>query len=352
MNDDAGATMASTATLAPADQALVDAIAAGPHDARRRAVAKAITLLESTRGAHRRRADALLAALPVPARPALRIGISGVPGVGKSTFIESLGLGLLARGHRVAVLAVDPSSSLSGGSILGDKTRMERLSVDERAFVRPSPSGGTLGGVAAAPREAIRVVEAAGFDVVVVETVGIGQSEAAVAGMTDLFLLMQLPNAGDDLQAIKKGVLELADLVVVNKADLDPAAAARAVGQLESALQLAAGRAGAAARPRVLATSATDAAQVRIVADAALAWADARRASGAIGRRRERQSRAWLQERIDAGLAERFRAHPAVQALLPATLAEVDAGRLPVSVAARRLLGAFAGAPDAENGND
>jgi len=352
LSDDAGATMASTAALAPADQALVDAIAAGPHAARRRAVAKAITLLESTRGEHRRRADALLAALPVPPQPALRIGISGVPGVGKSTFIESLGLELLGRGHRVAVLAVDPSSSLSGGSILGDKTRMERLSVDERAFVRPSPSGGTLGGVAAATREAIRVVEAAGFDVVVVETVGIGQSEAAVAGMTDLFLLMQLPNAGDDLQAIKKGVLELADLVVVNKADLDPAAAARAVGQLESALQLAAPREGAANRPRVLATSAIDAAQVRAVADAALAWADARRLAGAISRRREKQSRAWLQERIDAGLAERFRAHPDVRALLPATLAEVDAGRLPVSVAARRLLGAFAPDPGADNHDD
>jgi len=347
-------TMAPTAPLPPADQALVDAIAAGPAEVRRRAMAKAITLLESKRAEHRRRADALLAALPVPAEPALRIGISGVPGVGKSTFIECLGLELVARGHRVAVLAVDPSSRLSGGSILGDKTRMERLSVDEAAFVRPSPSGGTLGGVAAATREAIRVVEAGGFDVVIVETVGVGQSEAAVAGMTDLFLLMQLPNAGDDLQAIKKGVLEMADLVVVNKADLDPSAAARAVGQLESAMQLAAPREGASGqRPRVLATSAIDPARVRLVADAAATWAAERRASGAMLRRRERQARAWLQERIDAGLAERFRADPRVQALLPATLAEVDAGRLPVSVAARRLLGAFVGTDaDAENSDD
>ena len=221
-----GATMATTAPLQAADLGLFLDICAGNGERQRRAVAKAITLLESTRADHRERADALLAALPVPAEPALRVGISGVPGVGKSTFIETLGLELIAQGHRVAVLAVDPSSSLSGGSILGDKTRMERLSVHERAFVRPSPSGGTLGGVAAATREAIRVVEAAGYDVVIVETVGIGQSEAAVAGMTDLFLLMQLPNAGDDLQAIKKGVLELADLVVVNKADLDPGAAA------------------------------------------------------------------------------------------------------------------------------
>ncbi|MCE9661329.1 MAG: methylmalonyl Co-A mutase-associated GTPase MeaB [Burkholderiales bacterium] len=339
------------ATLAAADQSLCDDVSAASGERQRRAVAKAITLLESTRADHRERADALLAALPVPAAPALRVGISGVPGVGKSTFIETLGLVLIAQGHRVAVLAVDPSSKLSGGSILGDKTRMERLSVHERAFVRPSPSGGTLGGVAAATREAIRVVEAAGYDLVVVETVGVGQSEAAVAGMTDLFILMQLPNAGDDLQAIKKGVLELADLVVVNKADLDPAAAARAVGQLESAMRMASPREGAAGRPRVLATSAIDAAQVGAVWAAAAAWAAERSASGAIARRRETQSRAWLWERVDAGLAERFRAHPAVQRMLPAMLEGVDAGRLPVSVAARRLLRAFAGEPDADNGH-
>ncbi|MEP7303706.1 MAG: methylmalonyl Co-A mutase-associated GTPase MeaB [Caldimonas sp.] len=332
-----------------ADRSLGDDVSTATGERQRRAVAKAITLLESTRADHRERADALLAALPVPAAPALRVGISGVPGVGKSTFIETLGLELIAQGHRVAVLAVDPSSSLSGGSILGDKTRMERLSVHERAFVRPSPSGGTLGGVAAATREAIRVVEAAGFDIVVVETVGVGQSEAAVAGMTDLFVLMQLPNAGDDLQAIKKGVLELADIVVVNKADLDPAAAARAVGQLESAMQMSSPREGEGARPRVLATSAIDGVQVRAVWEAAASWAAARRASGAIGRRRETQSRAWLWERVNAGLAERFRAHSAVRGLLPATLAAVDAGRLPVSVAARRLLRAFAGEPGNEN---
>jgi len=341
-----GATMAA---LPPADQSLVDDISTASGERQRRAVAKAITLLESTRADHRERADALLAALPVPDEPALRIGISGVPGVGKSTFIETLGLELIAQGHRVAVLAVDPSSRLSGGSILGDKTRMDRLSVHERAFVRPSPSGGTLGGVAAATREAIRVVEAAGYDIVVVETVGVGQSEAAVAGMTDLFLLMQLPNAGDDLQAIKKGVLELADLVVVNKADIDPAAAARAVGQLESAMRMSSPREGASARPRVLATSAIDGQQVRAVWEAAAAWAADRRAGGAIARRRETQSRAWLWERIDAGLAERFRGHAAVQALLPAMLEAVDAGRLPVSVAARRLLRAFSGEPGAEN---
>ncbi len=331
------------------DAALLADIARPDPAAQRRAVARAITLLESTRADHRERADALLAALPVPAEPALRIGISGVPGVGKSTFIETLGIALIAEGHRVAVLAVDPSSSLSGGSILGDKTRMERLSVDERAFVRPSPSGGTLGGVAAATREAIRVVEAAGYGVVIVETVGIGQSEAAVAGMTDLFVLMQLPNAGDDLQAIKKGVLELADIVVVNKADLDAAAAARAAGQIESAMQLVGMRSSSTPRPRVLAISAIDATQVREVWRAAESFAAAQRASGGLVRRRESQSRAWLWERIDAGLRERFRDHEAVRSLLPATLEAVDAGRLPVSVAARRLLRAFTGESGTEN---
>ncbi len=330
--------------LPPGDQALLDDVAAvASGERQRRAVAKTITLLESTRPEHRERADALLVALPEPAKPALRIGISGVPGVGKSTFIESLGLALIAAGHRVAVLAVDPSSSLSGGSILGDKTRMEQLSVHERAFVRPSPSGGTLGGVAAATREAIRVVEAAGYDVVIVETVGIGQSEAAVAGMTDCFILLQLPNAGDDLQAIKKGVLELADLVVVNKADLDASAAARAVGQLESALRLVGPHDAPRGQPRVLATSALDAARVAEVWQLASSFAAAQHASGGFERRRHAQARAWLWERIDAGLRDGFRSHPAVRQLLPGALDDVDADRVPVSVVARRLLAAFGG---------
>jgi LAO/AO transport system kinase len=331
--------------LSRADQQLLEAVSAAPSEAQRRAVAKAITLLESRRADHRARADALLAALPLPGRPSFRLGVSGVPGVGKSTFIETLGLLLIGDGHRVAVLAVDPSSSVSGGSILGDKTRMERLSVNASAFVRPSPSGGTLGGVAAATREAIRVVEAAGYDIVVVETVGVGQSEAAVAAMTDMFLLLQLPNAGDDLQASKKGVIELADLVVVNKADLDPDAAVRAVAQIESALRLALGRSSAAWAPRVLATSALAPAQVREVWRAIAEFRAAQAEGDAWRERRRGQARAWLWERIDAGLRETFRAHPVVRDQLAATLAAVDAGKLPVSVAARRLLGAFAGAP-------
>src|ERR1035437_7630867 len=204
----------------------------------RRAMAKAITLLESTRTDHRAQADELLTALLPYTGESFRLGISGVPGVGKSTFIERLGLYLIGLGHRVAVLTIDPSSSISGGSILGDKTRMEKLSVHERAYIRPSPSSGTLGGVAEKTREAMLVCEAAGYEIVIVETVGVGQSETAVAHMTDMFVLMQLPNAGDDLQAIKKGVMELADLVVINKADLDVAAAMRAPVQITSSLRM------------------------------------------------------------------------------------------------------------------
>ncbi|MFM7530996.1 MAG: methylmalonyl Co-A mutase-associated GTPase MeaB, partial [Rubrivivax sp.] len=243
---------AQVAAPSAEDEALQAALAGPPGPAQRRALAKAITLIESTRPEHRARADALLDALLPRTGGALRLGISGVPGVGKSTFIEALGLHLVALGHRVAVLAVDPSSSLSGGSILGDKARMERLSTRAQAFIRPSPSGGTLGGVAEKTREAILLCEAAGHEVVIVETVGVGQSETAVAGMTDLFVLVQLPNAGDDLQAIKKGVMELADLVLVNKADLDADAATRAQAQLTSALRWLGPHAHAAVRVMLL----------------------------------------------------------------------------------------------------
>ncbi|MEO8312464.1 MAG: methylmalonyl Co-A mutase-associated GTPase MeaB [Caldimonas sp.] len=327
--------------LTRADQDLLDGVLAAPGEGQRRAIAKAITLLESRRADHRARADELLTALPAPARASFRLGVSGVPGVGKSTFIETLGLLLTGQGLRVAVLAVDPSSSISGGSILGDKTRMERLSVEPAAFVRPSPSGGTLGGVATATREAIRVVEAAGYDVVVVETVGVGQSEAAVAGMTDMFVLLQLPNAGDDLQAIKKGVIELADLVVVNKADIDAAATTRAVAQIASALQLVARRGEGPTAPRVLSTCALAADQVAEVWRAIATFRAAQEQGGAFHERRRGQSLAWLWERVDAGLRDAFRSHPQVRAQLDDTLAAVDSGKLPVSVAARRLLAAF-----------
>lgn len=318
----------------------------------RRAMAKAITLLESTRPDHRREADALLNALLPHTGHSFRLGISGVPGVGKSTFIEALGLYLVERGHRVAVLAVDPTSSVSGGSILGDKTRMERLSVHERAFVRPSPSGGTLGGVAAKTREAMLVCEAAGYDIVIVETVGVGQSETAVADMTDMFCVLQLPNAGDDLQAIKKGIMELADLIVINKADTDADAATRAQAQITSALRLLglhARPAGPQAStpawtPRVLQISALHGQGIESFWQAVQEYRALQRASGGLVQRRQRQARAWMWERIEAGLREAFIGHPAVRARLPGLTEDVLAGRVVASAAARELLACF-GAP-------
>ena len=318
------------------DQALADAVLGAPSAAQRRAVAKAITLLESTRADHRLRADQLLNTLLPATGKSFRLGLSGVPGVGKSTFIEALGLYLIALGHRVAVLAVDPSSSLSGGSILGDKTRMERLSMHERAYIRPSPASGTLGGVAEKTREALLVCEAAGFDIVIVETVGVGQSETAVAQMTDMFVLMQLPNAGDDLQAIKKGVMELADLVVINKADLDEAAATRARAQIGSAMRFLGPHSHTTTQ--VLQLSALKGTGLPEFWKAVGDFRDAQRHSGAFEQRRHAQDQAWMWERVEAGLRQRFHQHPAVQQALPALQEQVLAGQVAASVAARRLL--------------
>jgi LAO/AO transport system kinase len=265
-----------------------------------------------------------------------------VPGVGKSTFIEALGLHLIDQGHRVAVLAVDPSSTLSGGSILGDKTRMEKLSVNEAAFIRPSPTAGALGGVAEHTREALLLCEAAGFDVVIVETVGVGQSETAVAGMTDLFVLLQLPNAGDDLQAIKRGVMELADIVAINKADLDDAAATRAMAQITSALRIFGfhGRGEHHAAP-VMKLSALKGAGIEAFWQTVQAQAQRRRDSGAFTARRSAQREAWLWDVVRARLIAEFKQHPAVRAALPDTLANVNGARTAPTVAARRLLDLF-----------
>ncbi len=312
--------------------------------AQRRAIAKAITLLESTRADHRVQADALLTSLLPHTGKSFRLGISGVPGVGKSTFIEALGLFLIGQGHRVAVLTIDPSSTVSGGSILGDKTRMEKLSVHERAYIRPSPSSGTLGGVAEKTREAMLVCEAAGYDVVIVETVGVGQSETAVAGMTDMFVLMQLPNAGDDLQAIKKGVMELADLVVINKADIDVDAATRAQAQITSALRLLTqhGRDGVWS-PQVIQLSALTGDGVDRFWASVTQFRNARQSSGQIDERRRQQALAWMWERIDAGLKQAFRQDGGVRELLPGLTAQVANGSVAASTAARQLLAAMTG---------
>jgi LAO/AO transport system kinase len=274
------------------------------------------------------------------------LGISGVPGVGKSTFIEALGLYLIGQGHRVAVLAVDPSSTVSGGSILGDKTRMELLSVNERAYIRPSPSSGTLGGVAEKTRESMLVCEAAGYDVVIIETVGVGQSETAVANMTDMFVLMQLPNAGDDLQAIKKGVMEIADLVVINKADIDAIAATRAELQITSALQLlgmhgGSGHAHADAtqwHPKVVQLSALLGQGVDKFWAAVTEFKTLQTANGRLAERRQHQALSWMWERIEAGLRFAFKSHPAVRNQLPQVLNQVAIGQLAASTAARQLL--------------
>jgi LAO/AO transport system kinase len=312
-------------------------------------MAKAITLLESTRADHRAQADELLTALLPHTGKALRLGISGVPGVGKSTFIEALGLHLIGLGHRVAVLAVDPSSSVSGGSILGDKTRMEHLSVNERAYIRPSPSSGTLGGVAEKTRESMLVCEAAGYDVVIVETVGVGQSETAVANMTDMFCLLQLPNAGDDLQAIKKGVMELADLVVINKADIDPDAATRARAQITSSLRLL-GLHGNPEHahhdthvwhPQVIQISALHGQGVDSFWSQVSDFRRLQTANGRLQAKRHQQARAWMWERIEAGLKQRFREHPRIRAQLDTTTRQVLEGTLAASTAARQLLELF-----------
>lgn len=319
----------------------------GSQAVQRRAMAKAITLLESTRADHRAQGDALLTALLPHTGRAFRLGISGVPGVGKSTFIEALGLFLIAKGHRVAVLTIDPSSTVSGGSILGDKTRMEQLSMRAEAYIRPSPSSGTLGGVAEKTREAMLVCEAAGYDVVIVETVGVGQSEIAVAGMTDMFVLLQLPNAGDDLQAIKKGVMEIADLVAINKADIDKNAATRAEAQITSSLRLLGMHGnpdhathGALWQPRVVQISALLGQGVDGFWNAVTQFRTQQTDNGRLALRREKQSLAWMWERIDAGLKQAFRQHPAVRGLLPTLQADVAAGRVAASTAARTLLAA------------
>lgn len=315
--------------------------AEGVLEGSRTKLAQAITLVESTKPAHRAKAQELLVQLLPHSGGAHRVGITGVPGVGKSTFIESLGTSLTAAGHRVAVLAVDPSSTRTGGSILGDKTRMAALAADPAAFVRPSPSAGTLGGVARATRETVVLMEAAGFDVVLVETVGVGQSEVTVAGMVDCFLLLTLARTGDQLQGIKKGVLELADLVAVNKADgpheMDARKAAR---ELRSALRLLTPVSASWTPPVVTCSGLTGGGL-----DALWEQVEQHRAtlaeSGELAEKRSRQQVEWTWALVRDQLMAELAAHPAVRELVDDVESHVRAGELTASLAAERLLRAF-----------
>lgn len=311
----------------------------GIAEGRRAAVSRAITLVESASPAHRERARELLTALPVPEEPAVRVGISGVPGVGKSTFIEALGSRLTAAGHRVGVLAVDPSSVRTGGSVLGDKTRMPRLSVDPMAFIRPSPSAGTLGGVARATVQAMAVLESASYDVVLVETVGVGQSEVTVAGMVDTFLFLTLARTGDQLQGIKKGILEIADVIAVNKADGDREQEARAAArELAGALRLVRGH-DEWAPPVVTCSGLTDVG-VDDLWERVLAHRDHLGADGLAHKRASQQLEfTWALVRDE--LEQRLRHSPGVRAVREAVRAEVLAGELTAPVAADRLIAAY-----------
>jgi LAO/AO transport system kinase len=306
-------------------------------------LAKAITLIESTRADHRARAAELIAALLPHTGDSVRLGITGVPGVGKSTFIEAFGLHLIEEGHRVAVLAVDPSSKRGGGSILGDKTRMERLAQSESAYIRPTPTGGTLGGVARRTREAMLACEAAGFDVVIVETVGVGQSETAVADMVDMFVLLLLPAGGDELQGLKKGIIELADMLVVNKADGDLAAAAgRTAGEYQHALHILKPSVPGWTPP-VLQCSALDGIGIGEIWRQVGNYRETLGASGDLAARRQRQARAWMWSEVSDDLLAAFRRHPGVKRLVAKLEAGVAAGEIAPGAAAEALIGAFLG---------
>ncbi|SLN24508.1 methylmalonyl Co-A mutase-associated GTPase MeaB [Roseisalinus antarcticus] len=324
-----------------------DDLAARIRQGERRALARAITLVESGRADHRARALDLLDALP-PSDDTLRIGLSGTPGVGKSTFIESFGLMLTGMGKRVAVLAVDPSSARSGGSILGDKTRMERLSRDARAFIRPSPSQSELGGVARRTREVAQLCAAAGFDIVLIETVGVGQSETQVAKMTDLFLLLLAPAGGDELQGVKRGIMEIADIILVNKAD----------GELRSqAMRTCADYAGALrllrkrpqdpnGYPKAITVSALEAAGLEQAWTDIAALAEARRDSGWLARARADQAVHWFEEEVRQALLGRLRREP-LKGTMAALADRVARGETPPAVAAQELLSVMLGAGEA-----
>ena len=323
--------------MAQATKTLADQVRQGD----RRALAKAITLVESTRDDHRQQTAELLETLIPDAGNSIRIGISGAPGVGKSTFIEVLGSHLIQLGHSVAVLAVDPSSAVTGGSILGDKTRMETLAFAEKAFVRPSPAGSTLGGVARRTRESMLLCEAAGFDIILVETVGVGQSETTVADMTDMFLLLLLPASGDELQGIKRGIMELADLVLVNKADGDQVAlAALTMGDYRSAVQFLASRFDDWQTPVMSCSSINDEGIVEVWGQVD-AFKKILSETGQLQQRRAEQAKAWMWSEMTESLVADLKADERIRSLVPDIESAVLAGELPATVAAQRVLNLY-----------
>jgi LAO/AO transport system kinase len=309
----------------------------------RRALARAITLVESARKDHRKEAGDILELLMPHSGRSIRLGISGAPGVGKSTFIEALGNHVIDQGHRVAVLTVDPSSAISGGSILGDKTRMETLARRPESYIRPSPSGNVLGGVARRSRESLLLCEAAGFDVIIVETVGVGQSETKVADMTDMFVLLLQPGSGDELQGIKRGIMELADLVLVNKADGGlEALADRSAADYRNALRLLQPR-SPDWKVTVQTCSALERTGIAESWDVMLAHHEALESAGRLSERRAGQSRAWMWAEVQDSLVGDLQAHPGVRDQLPDLEAAVSAGKIPAAKAAEQLLTIYLG---------
>jgi LAO/AO transport system kinase len=338
MEETFGLNAGAASGLGTEDSVAIAAAADAVLASDRRALARAITLIESSRDDHREQADALISALLPHTGKAIRLGISGTPGAGKSTFIEALGKTVIAAGETIAVLAVDPSSRRSGGSILGDKTRMPALSADVSAFVRPSPAGATLGGVARRTREAAIVCEAAGFGVIVLETVGVGQSETAVADMVDCFLLLLAPGAGDELQGIKRGIMELADLIVVNKADGDLLQeAGRVAADYRAALQLLR-PASAAWQPEVMTCSALHEQGVDDVWQAIGRHRDALESSGALETKRRDQRKSWLWDDVQAMLIDRLRRDPEAAGIMQTLERQVTSGDMLPSAAARALI--------------